>query len=46
MAENAGVSGRGNATIPIPKSPKDAPYVKQGQEDGTKYGTNGGSKAK
>ena len=30
----------GNAQIPIPKSPKNAPVKKQGQTTGTKYGMN------
>lgn len=38
MAQEAGVSGRGNAQIKKPTAPKQAPYVQMGNTEGVRYG--------
>lgn len=39
MAQESGVSGRGNAQIPKPRA-KQATYKRMGNQPGSKYGQN------
>lgn len=46
MAQEAGVSGKGNAQIKKPSGTKNAPYERMGNTEGVRYGMNSNRRQK